>query len=175
MSDYSRTQYCIHRPSARAKYAEEHKEELALYQQKVWLRDKLIKKLSERYKIPTPFDASARKVLRAKITELKAENESMKPRLTELEADLDVLKQLRYWTKKVFPEALPDPEKSATANELDAVAIRRDLERDMDAAVAALVEPPDDEQRELEPDRQKPREPEPRTKPLHRKTDELTQ
>lgn len=165
----------IHRPSARAKYAEEHKEELTLYQQKVWLRDKLIKKLSERYEIPTPFDASARKVLKGKIAELKAENESMKPRLSELESDLDVLKQLRYWTKKVIPEALPDPEKSAIANELDAAAIRRDLERDMDAAVAALVEPPDDEQREREPDRQKPREPEPRTKPLHRKTDEPIQ
>ncbi len=52
---------------------------------------------------------------------------------------------------------------------MEKAANRRDLERDMDAAVAVAVHSPDDE-----PHEQKLRDLERRTKPLHRKTDEPT-
>ncbi len=75
----------------------------------------------------------------------------------------------RYWTRKVIPEALPDPDKTSVENEMEKAANRRDLERDMDAAVVAAVHSPDDE-----PHEQKQCDLERGTKPLHRKTDELT-
>lgn len=156
-------------PSSREKYAAVHKDELDQYQKAVWLRDKLIKKLADKCQILMPFDASARKQLKKKMTELNAETEALRPELTALEPDLEVLKKLRYWTRKVIPEALPDPDKTSVENEMEKAANRCDLERDMDAAVAAVVHSPDDESHE-----QKQRDLERRTKPLHRKTDEPT-
>lgn len=156
-------------PPSREKYAAEHKAELDQYQKAVWLRDKLVKKLADKLQIPIPFDASARKQLKEKLKELNAETEALRPELTALEPDLEVLKKLRYWTRKVIPEALPDPDKTSVENEMEKAANRRDLERDMDAAVAAAVHSPDDK-----PQEQKQRDLERRTKPLHRKTDEPT-
>lgn len=156
-------------PPSREKCAAVHKDELDQYQKAVWLRDKLIKKLAVRCEIPTSFDASARKQLKERLTELNAKTEALRPELTALEQDLEVLKKLRYWTRKVIPEALPDPDKTSVENEMEKAANRRDLERDIDAAVAAAVHSSDDE-----PHEQKQRDLERRMKPLHRKTDEPT-
>ena len=75
------------------------------------------------------------------------------------------LNKLRYWTRKVLPEAaLSDPERTYEQNEAEKATNRRELNRDMDAAVTSVTRSAD-----------KPKRDEPTRKvPSHRKTFEPT-
>ena len=48
-----------------------------------------------------------RKVLKAEAAQLKAENEALRQKLDPLQSEMDALKQVRYWVRKVIPDALP--------------------------------------------------------------------
>jgi len=145
-------------PSHREKYLAEHRDELDRYTKAVWLRDKLVKKLD----ITVPFTTSAQRDLKARKAKLETKNEQMRPDLIACQSDLDQLKKLRYWTRKVIPEALPDPEKSSFQNELDSRSNRRELKKDMDAAIASVTPHTDTQTRE----------PDSRQKPLQRRTND---
>ena len=45
--------------------------------------------------------------LKAERTRLEAEREALLPKLEEVKAELAELNRIRYWTRKVIPDALP--------------------------------------------------------------------
>ena len=45
--------------------------------------------------------------LKAERTQLEAERETLLPKLEEIKAELAELNRIRYWTRKVIPDALP--------------------------------------------------------------------
>ena len=45
--------------------------------------------------------------LKAERTRLEAEREALLPKLEEVRAELAELNRIRYWTRKVIPDALP--------------------------------------------------------------------
>ena len=46
-------------------------------------------------------------VLKAERTRFEAEREALLPKLEEVKAELAELNRIRYWTRKVIPDALP--------------------------------------------------------------------
>ena len=45
--------------------------------------------------------------LKAELTRLEAEREALLPKLEKVKAELAELYRIRYWTRKVIPDALP--------------------------------------------------------------------
>ena len=45
--------------------------------------------------------------LKAERTRLEAEREALLPKLEEVKAEMAELNRIRYWTRKVIPDALP--------------------------------------------------------------------
>ncbi|MFR9257522.1 MAG: hypothetical protein ACLVMH_01290 [Christensenellales bacterium] len=72
-------------------------------QKAIWLRKKLIKSLG----LASPLDKEQRIALKAERTRLEAEREAFLPKLEEVRAELAELNRIRYWTRKVIPDALP--------------------------------------------------------------------
>ena len=78
------------------------------------------------------------KTLRQELTE---QNESLRPKLGQIQAELDQLSKLRYWTRKAIPDALP--EREDFAEQMEVRENRRELEQVMDAAIDAVIQEPD--------------------------------
>ena len=57
-----------------------------------------------KFSVTQPID---RKALKAEATQLKVENESLCQKLDPLQSEMDELKHVRYWVRKVIPYALP--------------------------------------------------------------------
>lgn len=72
-------------------------------QKAIWLREKLVKSLG----LASPLDKEQRIALKAERTRLEAEREAFLPKLEEVRAELAELNRIRYWTRKVIPDALP--------------------------------------------------------------------
>ena len=81
---------------SKEKYAATHEDELEAVEK----ARRLLYKLS----ITLPID---RKTLKAESVRLKAENENLRDKLAPLQSEMDELKQVRYWVRKVIPDALP--------------------------------------------------------------------
>ena len=93
----------IHWNGKREKYKAKHGNELSRLQKAIWLRKKLIKSLG----LASPLDKEQRIALKAERTRLEAEREAFLPKLEEVRAELAELNRIRYWTRKVIPDALP--------------------------------------------------------------------
>ena len=93
----------IHWNGKREKYKAEHGDELNRLQKAIWLREKLIKSLG----LASHLDKEQRIALKAECTRLEAEREALLPKLEEIKAELAELNRIRYWTRKVIPDALP--------------------------------------------------------------------
>lgn len=78
------------------KYAIEHKDELEAV--------KKARRLFYKLNIAQSID---RKALKAEAAQMKAENETLRQKLIPLQSEMDGLKQVRYWVRKVIPGALP--------------------------------------------------------------------
>ena len=72
-------------------------------QKAIWLREKLVKSLG----LASPLDKEQRIALKAERTRLEAERETLLPKLEEVKAEMAELNRIRYWTRKVIPDALP--------------------------------------------------------------------
>ena len=81
------------------------------------------------------------KKLKAQRQELTEQNESLRPKLGQIHAELDQLSKLRYWTRKAIPDALP--EREDFAEQMEVRENRRELEQVMDAAIDAVMQEPD--------------------------------
>ena len=93
----------IHWNGKREKFKAEHGGELRRLQKAIWLREKLIKSLG----LASPLDKEQRIALKAERTRLEAEREALLPKLEEVKAEMAELNRIRYWTRKVIPDALP--------------------------------------------------------------------
>lgn len=93
----------IHWNGKREKFKTEHGDELNRLQKAIWLREKLVKSLG----LASPLDKEQRIALKAERTRLEAEREALLPKLEEIKAELAELNRIRYWTRKVIPDALP--------------------------------------------------------------------
>ena len=93
----------IHWNGKREKFKAEHGDELNRLQKAIWLRKKLMKSLE----LASPLDKEQRVALKAKRTRLEAEREALLPKLEEVKAEMAELNRIRYWTRKVIPDALP--------------------------------------------------------------------
>ena len=93
----------IHWSGKREKYKAEHGSELNRLQKAIWLREKLVKSLG----LASPLDKEQRAALKTERAQLEAEREALLPKLEEIKAELAELNRIRYWTRKVIPDALP--------------------------------------------------------------------
>lgn len=75
--------------------------------------------------------------------QLEAEREALLPKLEEVKAELAELNCIRYWTRKVIPDALPRVSDGRVSIEdaMEAAANRKELEQvEIEAAQTALRE-----------------------------------
>ena len=93
----------IHWNGKREKFKAEHGDELSRLQKAVWLRERLMKSLG----LAPPLNREQRIALKAEHTRLEAEREALLPKLEEVKAEMAELNRIRYWTRKVIPDALP--------------------------------------------------------------------
>lgn len=54
-----------------------------------------------------PLDKEQRAALKTERAQLEAERETLLPKLEEVKNELTELNRIRYWTRKVIPDALP--------------------------------------------------------------------
>ena len=121
---------------ARAKYESEHANELA----KLRKSQRLLHKLN----ITLPINS---RELNAEARRLKAETEAMLPELEAIHAEMDQLKQVRRWVRKVMPDALPirhPDERTSISEARERDLNRRELEGVMERAADQVCIPPDE-------------------------------
>ena len=129
----------IHWNGKREKYKAEHGDELSRLQKAIWLREKLVKSLG----LASPLDKEQRMALKAERTRLEAEREALLPKLEEVKGELAELNRIRYWTRKVIPDALPRMTDGRISIEdaIETAVNRKELEQVEDeAAQTALRE-----------------------------------
>lgn len=128
----------IHFKGRREAFQAEHADELKRLRKAAYLREKLSKKLG----VSLPLDKAGVKKLKAQRQELTEQNESLRPKLGQIRAELDQLSKLRYWTRKAIPDALP--EREDFAEQMEVRENRRELEQVMDAAIEAVTQETDE-------------------------------
>lgn len=129
----------IHWNGKREKFKAEHGGELSRLQKALWLREKLIKSLG----LASPLDKEQRAALKTERMQLEAERETLLPKLEEVKAELAELNRLRYWTRKVIPDALPRVSDGRVSIEdvMETAGNRKELEQvEEEAAQTALRE-----------------------------------
>ena len=92
----------IHWHSKREKFKAEHGEALSRLQKAVWLREKLIKSLG----LASPIEKEQRIALKDERAQVEMEREVLLSKLEEVKNELAELNRIRYWTRKVIPDAL---------------------------------------------------------------------
>ena len=130
----------IHFKGRREAFQAEHADELKRLRKASYLREKLSKKLG----VSLPLDKAGVRKLKAQRQELTEQNESLRPKLGQIQTELDQLSKLRYWTRKAIPDALP--EREDFAEQMEVRENRRELEQVMDAAIDAVTQEADKEQ-----------------------------
>ena len=93
----------IHWNGKREKFKAEHGDELNRLQKAIWLREKLMKSLG----LVSPLDKEQRVALKTERAQLEAEREALLPKLEEVKTEMAELNRIRYWMRKVIPDALP--------------------------------------------------------------------
>ena len=87
------------------RFATAHADELEQY--------KKAQRLLHKFGLSYPID---RKALRMEKTQLENEVEALRPDVEVVQAELDELKTVRYWVRKVVPDALPSRAESGAAS-----------------------------------------------------------
>lgn len=115
----------------------ERGDELNRLQKAIWLREKLVKSLG----LASPLDKEQRAALKTERTRLEAEREALLPKLEEVKAEMAELNRIRYWTRKVIPDALPRMTDGRVSVEdaMETASNRKELEQVEDEAVQAVA------------------------------------
>ena len=132
----------IHWNGKREKFKAEHGDELNRLQKAIWLREKLIKSLG----LASPLDKEQRMALKAERTRLEAEREALLPKLEEVKAEMAELTRIRYWTRKVVPDALPrmSDGRVSVEDEMETAVNRKELEQVINDAEKNALRQSDD-------------------------------
>ena len=136
----------IHWNGKREKYKAEHGNELNRLQKAIWLREKLVKSLG----LASPLDKEQRAALKAERTRLEAEREALLPKLEEVRAELAELNRIRYWTRKVIPDALPRVSDGRVSVEdaVETAVNRKELEQVEDEAARMAAHQPQEQEKQ---------------------------
>ena len=91
--------------------------------------------------LASPLDKEQRAALKAERTRLEAEREALLPKLEEVKAELAELNRIRYWTRKVIPDALPRMTDGRVSIEdaMETVSNRKGLEQVEDEAAQIVL------------------------------------
>ena len=127
----------IHWNGKREKFKAEHGGELSRLQKALWLREKLVKSLG----LASPLDKEQRAALKAERTRLEAEREALLLKLEEVKAEMAELNRIRYWTRKVIPDALPRVSDGRVSIEdaMETAVNRKELEQVEDKATQTVL------------------------------------
>ena len=132
----------IHWNGKREKFKTEHGDELNRLQKAIWLREKLVKSLG----LASPLDKEQRAALKTERARLEAEREALLPKLEEVKAELAELNRIRYWTRKVIPDALPHVSDGRVSVEdaMETAGNRKELEQVINDAEKNVLRQSDD-------------------------------
>ena len=88
--------------------------------------------------------------LKAERTRLEAEREALLPKLEEVKAELAELNRIRYWTRKVIPDALPRMSDGRVSIEdaMETASNRKELEQVEDEAVQMAARQPQEQEKQ---------------------------
>ena len=127
----------IHWSGKREKFKAEHGDELNRLQKAIWLREKLVKSLG----LAFPLDKEQRAALKTERMQLEAEREALLPKLEEVKAEMAELNRIRYWTRKVIPDALPRMTDGRVSIEdaMETAGNRKELEQVEDEATQTAL------------------------------------
>lgn len=130
----------------REKFKAEHGDELSRLQKAIWLREKLVKSLG----LASPLDKEQRAALKAERTRLEAEREALLPKLEEVKAEMAELNRIRYWTRKVIPDALPHvlDGRVSVEDAMETASNRKELEQVEDEAVQMAARQPQEQEKQ---------------------------
>ena len=118
---------------AKERFATAHADELEQY--------KKAQRLLHKFGLSHPID---RKPLRAEKAQLEQEVESLRPDVDAVQAELDELKTVRYWVRKVVPDALPSRAESGAAslrNTMEETQNTNELESLLDRTAKQAIAP----------------------------------
>ena len=115
-------------------------------QKAIWLREKLVKSLG----LASPLDKEQRAALKAERTRLEAEREALLPKLEEVKAEMAELNRIRYWTRKVIPDALPHvlDGRVSVEDAMETASNRKELEQVEDEAVQMAARQPQEQEKQ---------------------------
>ena len=138
----------IHWSGKREKFKAEHGDELNRLQKAIWLREKLVKSLG----LASPLDKGQRAALKTERMQLEAEREALLPKLEEIKAELAELNRIRYWTRKVIPDALPRVSDGRVSIEdaMETAVNRKELEQIGDEAAQMAARQPQEQKKTQE-------------------------
>ena len=131
---------------AKERFATAHADELEQY--------KKAQRLLHKFSLTPPID---RKVLQAEKAQLEQEVESLRPDVDAVQEELDELKTVRYWVRKVIPDALPhrtESGKPSLRNTMEVSQNEKELDQLLAQSAERLLHPQQQEQRQ--PSRQTP-------------------
>lgn len=79
--------------------------------------------------------------LKAERTQLEAEREALLPKLEEVKTELAELNRIRYWTRKVIPDALPHvlDGRVSVEDAMETAVNRKELEQVEDEATQTVL------------------------------------
>ena len=134
----------IHWHGKREKFKAEHGEALSRLQKAVWLCEKLIKSLG----LASPIDKEQRMALKAERAQLESECEVLLSKLEEVKSELTELNRIRYWTRKVIPDALPRVSEGRVSVEdaMEMASNRKALEQVEEQAAQMAVRQPQEQE-----------------------------
>ena len=131
---------------AKERFATTHADELEQY--------KKAQRLLHKFGLIHPID---RKLLRAEKAQLEQEVESLRPDVDAVQAELDELKTVRYWVRKVIPDALPhrtESGKPSLRNTMEVSQNEKELDQLLAQSAERVLHPQQQEQ--PQPTRQSP-------------------
>ena len=148
IAETQRTFSKINWSGKREKFKVEHGDELNRLQKAIWLREKLVKSLG----LASPLDKEQRAALKTERAQLEAEREALLPKLEEVKAEMAELNRIRYWTRKVIPDALPRVLDGRVSIEdaMETAVNRKELEQIEDEAAWMVARQPQKQEKTQE-------------------------
>ena len=131
---------------AKERFATAHADELEQY--------KKAQRLLHKFGLSHPID---RKLLRAEEAQLEQEVESLRPDVDAVQSELDELRTVRYWVRKVIPDVLPhrtESGKPSLRNTMEVSQNEKELDQLLAQSAERVLHPQQQEQ--PQPTRQSP-------------------
>ena len=131
---------------AKERFATTHADELEKY--------KKAQRLLHKFGLTAPID---RKLLRAEKAQLEQVVESLRPDVDAVQSELDELRTVRYWVRKVIPDALPhrtESGKPSLRNTMEVSQNEKELDQLLAQSAERVLHPQQQEQ--PQPTRQSP-------------------